>query len=139
LIDALCTYFLQQKPGNNTWARLFGANHRIQYQQKPAQSELQRSHLARWRQLETVVKHAVQGQTVSVIFRGNELLLQDNQPDVSSVLNALKSLRGKYNFAVALESKEKPAQDGRPLVLWSDLPKDQLQAKRLWVIREATS
>ena len=139
LIDALCSYFLQQQPGNGAWAKIFGPRHRIQYQQKPAQSEIQRSHLARWRQLETVVKRSLQGQAVSVIFRGNELVLRDNQPDAHSVLNALRSLRGKYSFAVALEGKEKPTADGKPLVMLSDLPANHDRAKRLWIIREASS
>lgn len=138
VVDALCTYFLQQKPGNNAWSKIFSTQHRIQYQQMPAQAELQRSRIARWRQLEMVVKNAVQGKSVAVIFRGNELLLRDNQPDVSSVYNALRNLRSKYRFAVALESTEKVTVDGNPLVLWSRIFPVEPHAKRVWVIHEAT-
>lgn len=139
LIDALCTYFLRQKPGTNTWAKNVIPRQRIQYQKMPAQADLQRGHSAQWRRLETVVKHALQGQTVAVIFRGNQLLLRDNQANASSVLNALRTLRNKYSFSVALTSKDKPTVDGRPLVLWSELADGPNEAKRTWLIREATN
>lgn len=137
LIDALCTYFLRQTPGNATWAKSSIARQKIQYQKTPAQADLQRGHSAQWRRLESVVKQALQGQTVSVVFRGNELLLRDNQSDAGSVLRALRTLRNKYSFSVALAGKEKPALDSKPLVFWSDVSGDSSSAKRVWVIREA--
>ncbi|OGV43519.1 MAG: D-alanyl-D-alanine carboxypeptidase/D-alanyl-D-alanine-endopeptidase, partial [Legionellales bacterium RIFCSPHIGHO2_12_FULL_42_9] len=139
LVDALCTYFLRQKPASHSWAKNVPLRQRIQYQKMPAQADLQRGHAAQWRRLETVVKHALQGQTVAVIFRGNELLLRDNQANASSVLNALRTLRNKYSFSVALTSKDKPTVDGKPLVLWSELADGQNEAKRTWLIREATN
>ncbi len=139
LVDALCAYFLRQKPENHSWTKNVASRQRIQYQKTPAQADLQRGHSAQWRRLETVVKHALQGQTVAVIFRGNELLLQDNQGNASSVLNALRTLRNKYSFSVALTSKERATVDGKPLVLWSDLADGQNQPKRSWLIREATN
>ena len=140
LIDSLCTYFLRQKPDNHSWSKTPTTRQRIQYQKMPAQADLQRGHFAQWRRLESVVKHALQGQTVAVIFRGNELLLRDNQASASSVLNALRTLRNKYSFSVALTSKEKPTVDGKPLVMWSgELADGPNQAKRTWLIREATN
>lgn len=136
LVDALCTYFLQQKPGNNTWAKVFGPHARLKFQQNPTQAELQRGRQARWRRLETVVKAALIDQAVTVLYRGNELVLHDNQADANSVLVALQTLRKKYPFAVALSSKSMPATVGnKPLVLWMD-SLELANAQRVWTIRE---
>ena len=139
LVDALCSYFLQQKPSNNSWAKVFSKQPRIKYQQNPAQTELQRSHQAKWRRLETVVKQALKGQSVTVLYRGNELVLQDNQADVNRVLGALQNLRKKYPFAVALSSKTMPSLNGKPLVMWTDALVPTAGVQRIWIVREATS
>ncbi|MFC3908945.1 D-alanyl-D-alanine carboxypeptidase/D-alanyl-D-alanine-endopeptidase [Legionella dresdenensis] len=137
LVDALCTYFLQQKPGNNSWAKVFTSNSRIKYQQSPTQAEQQRGRQARWRRLETVVKQALNGLPVTVIYRGNQLVLQDNHADLSRVLSALQNVRKKYPFAVELSSKDAPASHDAPIVLWSEAAILPQQAKRVWIIREA--
>ncbi|KTD18228.1 D-alanyl-D-alanine carboxypeptidase/D-alanyl-D-alanine endopeptidase [Legionella jordanis] len=140
VVDALCSYFLQQKPGNNTWAKVFAPHGRLKFQQNPTQAEVQKSRQARWRRLETVVKNALRGQAVTVIYRGNELVLKDNQPDTNSVLNALKVLRNKYSFAVALTSKSIPSGLGiRPLVLWMQDSGAAIGAQRVWTIRESVA
>lgn len=138
LVDALCTYFLQQKPSNNSWAKVFSKQPRIKYQQSPTQNELQRGRQARWRRLETVVKQALAGQAVTVVYRGNELILKDKQADASRVLNSLQNLRKKYPFAAALASQFMPSLNGKPLVMWTDtfIPSGAVQ--RVWTIREAT-
>ncbi|KTC87867.1 MULTISPECIES: D-alanyl-D-alanine carboxypeptidase/D-alanyl-D-alanine endopeptidase [Legionella] len=138
LIDSLCTYFLQQKPGNNILSRVFSSNKRIKFQQNPTQAELQRGRQARWRRLETVVKQSLKGQAVTVIYRGNELVLKDNQPDAARVLNALQALRKRYAFAVALFAQSMPAATGdKPLVLWTQSVDSLGPAQRIWIIREA--
>ena len=139
LVDSLCTYFLRQKPGNNILARVFSSHARIKFQQNPTQAELQRGRQAKWRRLETVVKQALKGQAVTVLYRGNELVLRDNQADANKVMNALQTLRRKYPFAVALSSQSMPAATGdKPLVLWTQLDSSN-HAKRIWVIREAVA
>ncbi|WED43263.1 D-alanyl-D-alanine carboxypeptidase/D-alanyl-D-alanine-endopeptidase [Legionella cardiaca] len=140
LVDALCTYFLQQKPGNNTWAKVFSPHRRLKYQQNPTQAEVHRGQQARWRRLETVVKDALKGQEVTVIYRGNELILKDNQADATPVLNTLKSLRNKYPFAVALSSKVMPSGVGvKPFVLWMEKTEIPDNTQRVWIIRESVS
>ncbi|MBA2651746.1 MAG: D-alanyl-D-alanine carboxypeptidase/D-alanyl-D-alanine-endopeptidase [Tatlockia sp.] len=145
LIDSLCSYFLQQKPGNNLLSKVFAPHTRIKFQQNPTQAELQRGRQARWRQLETVVKQALRGQAVSVIYRGNELVLRDNQADATKVMVALQALRKKYPFAVALSSQSMPMATGdKPLVLWTQPAASMLAAtagssQRIWVIREAVA
>ncbi|KTD33209.1 D-alanyl-D-alanine carboxypeptidase [Legionella nautarum] len=140
LIDALCAYFLQQKPGNNILSRVFSSNKRIKFQQNPTQAELQRGRQARWRRLETVVKQAIKGQAVTVIYRGNELVLKDNQTDAARVLNALQALRKRYAFAVALFAQSMPAAAGdKPLLLWTQSVDSLGPAQRIWIIREAVT
>ena len=139
LIDALCSYFLRQKPGTGVWAKKDVSPQRIRYQKMPAQADLQRGRAAQWRRLESVVKQALKGQAVTVIFRDNELLLRDDQGNASAVLNALHTLRAKYSFSVALKAKEKPVLDGKPLVLWTDAAGMAGDTRRVWLIREATN
>ncbi len=138
LVDGLCTYFLQQKPGNNTWAKVFSPQPRLKFQQNPTQAELQRGRQARWRRLETVVKDALKGQSVTVLYRGNELVLNDNQRDGSQVLAALQQLRKKYPFAVALASGSAPTVMSAPLVLWMEKPASA-NIERIWTIRETVT
>ena len=137
LVDALCSYFLQQKPASNSWAKILSPHGRLKFQQNPTQAELQRGKQARWRRLETVVKQAIKGQAVTVLYRGNELVLNDNQNDPSGVWNTLEALRKKYPFAVALSSQIMPAFNRANPLLWMQIPAQGSQAKRTWTIREA--
>lgn len=138
LVDALCGYFLQQKPGNNTWSKVFSPQPRIKFQLNPTQAEQQRGRQAKWRRLEVVVKQALKGQPVTVVYRGNELVLNDNQADVNQVMNALKNVRKKYPFAVALSSKTMPAMlSSQPFVVWIEATVPPEKAQRVWTIREA--
>lgn len=140
LVDSLCTYFLRQKPGNNILSRVFSSRSPIKFQQNPTQAELQRGRQAGWRRLETVVKQSLKGQAVTVIYRGSELVLKDNQLDASRVLSALQGLRKKYAFAVALFSQSMPATTGdKPLVLWTQSVDSLGPAQRIWIIREAVA
>jgi D-alanyl-D-alanine carboxypeptidase/D-alanyl-D-alanine-endopeptidase (penicillin-binding protein 4) len=136
LVDALANYFLKQKPSNSVWSQFFAKSHRIQYQTKPTEAELRRWHDAHWRQLETLVKRALQGQAVTVIYRGNELVLWDKQDNINSVLQALKRLRQKYRFAAAVASSDKPELDNQPLVVWQNENQSYKKRKRTWLIRE---
>lgn len=136
LVDALCSYFLRQKP-ESSWAKVFAAQPRIKYQMNPTQAEQQRSRQAKWRRLETGVKQALKGQSVTVIYRGNELILQDAQGSADRVLAALKILRGKYPFAVAVSSKNRVNANGIPTLLWSEASLFPPRTERIWTIREA--
>ncbi len=140
LVDALCTYFLRQKPGNNILSRVFATATRIKFQQNPTQAEQQRGRQARWRRLEAVVKQALKGQAVTVIYRNNELVLKDNQIEAAKVLTTLQALRKRNPFAVVLFSQSMPATTGdKPLVLWNQAVDSLGPAKRIWIIREAVA
>ena len=84
------------------------------------------------------VKQALRGQAVNVVYRGNELIVNDNQADANKVWSALQSVVKKYPFAVALSSNELSiTPTGRPMMLWIQNSEAEKQPQRTWVIREA--
>ncbi|MCL9684799.1 D-alanyl-D-alanine carboxypeptidase/D-alanyl-D-alanine endopeptidase [Legionella maioricensis] len=138
LLDALCTYFLQQSPVSSRLARVFAPHSRIKFQTNPTQGEVQRSHQAKWRRLESLIRLALKGQAVNVVYRGNELIVTDNQSDARKVWAALQSVAKKYPFAVALSSKVLSiSPTGKPMMLWMQTPTVTNQEQRSWIIREA--
>jgi D-alanyl-D-alanine carboxypeptidase/D-alanyl-D-alanine-endopeptidase (penicillin-binding protein 4) len=139
LVDALCAYFLQQKPLNSIGTALFGDKRRIRYQLNPPQAEVQRSEQAKWRRLETAVKQALKGQDVSVVYRSHELVLEDKQPDGGAVMRALQSVYRKYPFAAMLSSKSIHMSLAKPVVFWTEEPTLPSTVQRLWVIRESAN
>ncbi len=138
LLDALTTYFLQQSPGSNRLARVFSPHSRLRFQQYPTQGEVQRAHQARWRRLESNVKQALKGQPVHVIYRGDELIIEDNQSDANRVWSALKGVGKKYPFTVALSSSAPSvSSQGAPMLLWMKPTGLNQTSQRTWIIREA--
>lgn len=137
LVDTLCAYFLQQKPSEISWARVFTRYPAIQYQLSPTQAEQQRGKQAKWRRLEMLVKQALRGQAVTVIYRGNELILHDNQREASVVMSKLANLRAKYPFSVALVSKTLPPLTEKSFVFWMESNALPPGVQRVWTIREA--
>lgn len=135
LIDALCGYFLEQQPGNISWAKFFKPHQRLSYQERATQAEIQRAQQARWRRLESAVKFALKDQPVSVIYRSNELLVTDQQANPARVYGALQVVARKYPFAVALSTEQAPGfRLNRPVVLLTDLLKPG-ETGRVWTIR----
>lgn len=138
LLDALCTYLLQQNIRSSRLAHVFAPHSRIKFQSNLTQGEIQRGHQARWRRLESQIRFALKGQTVNVVYRGNELIVTDNQADANKVWSALQSVGRKYPFAVALSAASSSVRaSGRPMMLWMHTPARAQQAQRTWIIREA--
>jgi len=138
VLDALCTYFLQQSPGNSRLSRVFAPHQRINFQLNATQADRQKIHQAKWRRLESAVRTALRGQSVNVVYRGSELIVSDNQNDARKVWSTLQSIAKKYPFAVTLSSKTLPITPiGKPLMLWVQASMNQNQAQRTWIIREA--
>ncbi|WP_298623689.1 D-alanyl-D-alanine carboxypeptidase/D-alanyl-D-alanine-endopeptidase [uncultured Legionella sp.] len=138
VLDALTTYFLKQSPGTNALARVFAPHNRVKLQANATQAEVQRSRLAKWRRLESGVKLALKGQSVDVIYRGNELIINDNQSDANKVWSALQAISKKYSFAVALAANSLSfTPQGKPMMLWMQKSPASDQAQRTWIIREA--
>jgi D-alanyl-D-alanine carboxypeptidase/D-alanyl-D-alanine-endopeptidase (penicillin-binding protein 4) len=138
LIDTLCDFFLRQKPDNHQIAHTQSPNSRVAFQQQPTQADRQRSSYAKWRQLESAVKRSLQGQSVTVLFRGDQLVLEDNDADINKVWTVLQTLRKKYPFTVALHSKSTPSGSTRgPFLLWVKTENKDSQAARTWTLRES--
>lgn len=138
LLDALCNYFLQSSPGSSRLARVFSPHSRVRFQQYPTQGAMQRAHQGRWRSLESSVKMALRGQPVNVIYRGNELVIEDNQSDANRVWSALRSVGKKHPFAVALSSMSAAsASQSIPMLMWVKPLSNAGSKGRTWIIREA--
>lgn len=138
LLDALCNFLLQLSPGSNRLARVFLPHSRVRFQSYPTQGEVQRGHQARWRRLESAVKLALRGQSVNIIYRGNELIINDHQSDANRVWSALKNVGRKYPFAVTLSSNNLPVTPADiPMILWMKTSDNSGQGQRSWIIREA--
>ncbi|KTD63636.1 D-alanyl-D-alanine carboxypeptidase/D-alanyl-D-alanine-endopeptidase [Legionella santicrucis] len=139
VLDALCTYFLKNSPSSSRLSRVFSPHQRISFQSNPTQAEKQKTHQAKWRRLESAIRMSLKDQLVNVVYRNNELIVNDNQADPDKVWSALQSVVKKYPFAVMLSSKTlaiNPA--GGPTLLWVQTLKNPNQVQRIWSIHEAT-
>ncbi len=139
VLDALCTYFLKNNPSSSRLSRVFSPHQRISFQSNPTQAERQKTHQAKWRRLESVIRMTLKDQPVNVVYRNNELVVIDNQVDPGKVWSALQSVIKKYPFAVMLSSKTlsiNPA--GSPTLLWVQTSENPNQVQRIWSIHEAT-
>ncbi len=138
LVDTLCDFFLRQKPDSHQAAQAPSPYPRVAFQQQPTQGDRQRSKYAKWRQLESSVKHALQGQAVTVLFRGDHLVLNDQDADINKVWSVLQNLRKKYPFTVALHSNSAPAGNrSAPHLLWIKTTTQNSPEKRTWTLRES--
>lgn len=139
VLDALCTYFLKNSPNSSRLSRVFSPHQRISFQSNPTQAERQRAHQAKWRRLESAIRMSLKDQPVNVVYRNNELIVNDNQADTDKVWSVLQSVIKKYPFAVILSSKTltiNPA--GGPTLLWVETLENPNQVQRIWSIHEAT-
>lgn len=137
LIDALCSYFLEQEPGNISWAKFFKPHKRLSYQEHLTQAQVLRASQAKWRRLESEIKLALKDQPVSVVYRYNELIVTDSQADPYRVYSALQRVARRYPFAVAVSSEnEEGFHLNAPVVLVSDRRDAGFQG-RIWTIRKA--
>ncbi len=137
LIDQLCSYFLQQKPNSQLVNLTQDPHSRLAFQQRPSPANTQRMKQARWRGLEMSLRKEVSGKMVSVVYKPNELIIQDNHPAITNVWNALAKINKKYSFAVALESQTAPEGVGDALrLLWIKSAAQTPGATRTWVLRQ---
>lgn len=133
LIDQLCDYFLQQKPSGKQNLTAQNPHARLAYQQRPSPANHERAKQAQWRGLELSLRKALKGKMVTVIYKENEVVLTDDNPDISHVWNTLARISQKYPFSIALESQSAPKAGGQPLrMLWI---KTQ-SPSRTWVLRK---
>lgn len=137
LIDQLCGYFLQQKPGG---IRAFFSKKpqaHVAFQQNPSQANKQRSKQAQWRGLEMSLRNELKNNRVAVLYKQDELVLKDNNSDANSVWNTLDKISKKYPFSVALKSQSAPQQSNSSLsLLWIKSAEQTPEPTRTWVLRK---
>jgi D-alanyl-D-alanine carboxypeptidase/D-alanyl-D-alanine-endopeptidase (penicillin-binding protein 4) len=140
LVDSLCDFLLRQKPNNHQMAESVGTHTRVAYQQQPSQGDRQGARYAKWRQLESAIKGALQGQSVTVLFRGDQLILKDSIADINKVWSALKTLQKKYSFSIALNSPSSPTTNNSdPWFLWVKTNASNNSMARTWTLLESVS
>lgn len=140
LVDALCSYFLKQRPRHPLMDLIKNAHARVAYQKKPPQSAVIRSEHARWRQLESALKQGLKNEGVAVLFRGNEMVLNDYNQNADKVWTVLQNIRKKHPFGVALVSNKAPGnRSNLPLMLWVKTASNNNQPLRVWKVRETIS
>ena len=138
LVDTLCDFLLAQKPDSSYLAKAFNLHPhaRVSFQQRPSAADRQRNHQAKWRRIESAVKQALANQSVTVLFRNEQLVLIDHGADINKVWATLQSLSKKYSFSVALQSQSSPANAKQsPGLLWVNATSQG--AVRTWTLRES--
>jgi D-alanyl-D-alanine carboxypeptidase/D-alanyl-D-alanine-endopeptidase (penicillin-binding protein 4) len=136
VLDALCTYFLQLNPVSNHLINILSAHKRISFQLNPTKAEREKTHQAHWRQLESEIRTALRGQSVHIVYRGNELIIYDKQPDAEKVWTSLQSLVKKYPFSIMLTSKTLPDTVEKAKLLWVQASEETSQIQRTWTIKQ---
>lgn len=136
LVDALCTVFLRQEPSNRSYVPATNAHARLPFQEHLTQAERMHQQKAKWRRLEASLKRNLQGSSVTVLFRDEQLILNDRNADPNIVWTALQTLRKKYAFAIALDSTSASfGAASAPFLLW--IKSDSKNGQRTWKICEA--
>lgn len=138
VLDALCAYFLKKDISSSRLSRVFSPHKSISFQLNPTQAEKQKAHQAKWRRLELAIRNALRGQSVNIVYRHDELIVNDKQDDPSKVWSILQSVVKKYPFGVMLSSKTLSINPvGQPMLLWVQASDFSNQTQRTWSIREA--
>ena len=138
LIDQLCDYFLQQNPGGRQILSVKSQQNRIAFQQYPSQASKQRRKEAQWRGLEMSLRKELKDKMVAILYQQNELVLKDNNPDISHVWNALATVSKKYPFSIALKTSITPKSNPQALrLLWIKTADQAPDFARVWVLRKS--
>jgi D-alanyl-D-alanine carboxypeptidase/D-alanyl-D-alanine-endopeptidase (penicillin-binding protein 4) len=138
LVDAMCDVLLAEKPNNRIFASAPKAHARVAFQQRPNQADRQRNQQAKWRRMEFAVKKALRDQSVTVLFRNEQLVLIDHGANANAVWSVLQSLSKKYSFAVALEGTSAPTGSNHtPHLLWVKNTNPTDATARTWTVQEA--
>lgn len=133
MVDYLCDYLLRQRPDTRHIVKSNNPHARVAFQQQPSQADRNRNLQYKWRHLEYVLKQNLQGQKVSVVFRDNQLELNDHGADMNKIWATLQGLSKKYAFSVALQSNRAPTgQKQSPLLVWV---KNEDPNVRIWTVR----
>jgi len=137
LIDQLCDFFLQQKPGGLKAFFAKKPQARVAFQQSPSQANKQRSKQAQWRGLEMSLRNELKSDRVAILYKQDELILKDSNAEIKNVWDALVRISKKYPFSIALKSQSAP-KPGSPALslLWIKTTAQTPDPTRTWVLRK---
>ncbi len=135
LVDKLCTFFMHQNPDTQLVNKSHRPYTRVAFQQQPSATDNARKQSFKWRKLEYELKKSLKNEPVNVIFRSNQLLLQDQGANINKVWAILRTLNTSYSFSVALESSNSPTTySTHPTLLW--MKSHNEKQFRTWTIRD---
>ncbi|PJD90537.1 MAG: D-alanyl-D-alanine carboxypeptidase/D-alanyl-D-alanine-endopeptidase [Legionella sp.] len=135
MIDSLCDFLLKQKPDNTKRYALEQNPHaRLAYQQPPSDTDKHRSQVGKWRRIEYALKQSLKDQPVTIVFRGNQLVILDRSNTMNTVWSSIQKLSTAYPLAVALEGSSTPIQTGKPQVLW--IADHKPVVNRVWTLHD---
>ncbi|HVT62059.1 MAG TPA: D-alanyl-D-alanine carboxypeptidase/D-alanyl-D-alanine-endopeptidase [Legionellaceae bacterium] len=135
MIETICDFLLKQKPENlKRYVLSKNPQAHVAYQYQPSDAEKQHSQVAKWRQIEYVLKQTLKNQPVTIVFRGQQLLIMDNSSHWNTVWSSLQKLSPRYKIAVALESSNSPSPSYNPHLLW--VSGNQAGVNRVWTLHD---
>ena len=136
LIDHLCDYFLKQSPDSLPAASLKNAHERVAFQQHPTANDLKRAQQSHWRAIEHHLKQALKGKPIGIVFRHDELIIHDSEPNSRMVWHALSAIYKKYPFSVSLLADAAPKNAlSAPQLLWINALSNARTHQRIWTLR----
>ncbi|HBI21711.1 MAG TPA: D-alanyl-D-alanine carboxypeptidase/D-alanyl-D-alanine-endopeptidase, partial [Legionella sp.] len=91
LVDAICDVLLAERPNNRIFASSPKAHARVAFQQRPNQADRIRNQQAKWRRIEFAVKQALHDQSVTVLFKNEQLVLIDHNANANAVWAVLQA------------------------------------------------
>ena len=139
MVDSLCDYLLRQKPNTTQHLVLSPNPHAsVAFQKQASDADKQRNRIVKWRRIEYALKQALKDQAVTVVFRDDQLILQDHNANINTVWSTLQKISHQYPIAIALEGAMEPTRmNPQPQLLW--IKNQTLGTTRQWVLHERIS
>ena len=133
MADALCAKILQVSKTPHGVSKPL-----LSFQASSTGQKVQKKAM-KWRALEKALRVALKTQAVSILFRADELVLQDRQHDKQQVLNVLTKLAETYPFAIAVTTDKPQRINGQSAVVWAKTTKISQPIQRLWYLKPQAS
>lgn len=134
MVDNICNFLLQQKPGGMIANSPRNQNTFVAYQKNLSKADKASSIYAKWRGIERSIKGNLKSDAVIVLFRNNKIIIIDNNKNPNDVWSALQFVRKKYDFSVGVRAKNVPSLDQETILLWQD--KNVRDNTRTWYLQE---
>ena len=138
LVDALCDFFLRQRPAEAGAKHANNAHSRVAFQRQTSQAKLLQNHAKKWRHIELALKRALKGKPIAVVYRGDHVMIDDQSSNPKIVWKALQQVNKKYSFSAALHAQSAPPNSiTNPSLLW--VQTKAANNTRTWTLRDSAS